>query len=264
MHPEARRCWRLVERLAESVAVVHRWTGLDAEDADGEYHVIPTLVACLDGVVRVERGRERVDLGPNEVLLIAGGVRHTHAPLRPGSAVFGQGFMASWSDVVIATASYHWTGRLAMQPSRTLMERALAADPGQPRAAAVQAVVREVLDESVDELRLAHPAVRAMLGVLWRRLHTGITADDLVLASGLGRSQAWAVFTAAYGVTPRQAIVQGRLWLAEQLVAEGLPVAEVARRCGFAGPDVFTRAWKRVHGTTPTGRQTGRKRSDDR
>ncbi len=246
-----RRLWRALEHLAAAPTRIERWLAADdpgPDDADdGEYHFTPTLVACLDGAVRLERRGRRCDLAPGEILLIDAGVRHRHAPLRRGAAAFGQGFMASWSDIALWTAQATWTGRLPLHPSRRLIDRAMA----DPAPSATSALLHEVLGGSVEALRFAHPAVDRMLRVLWRRVHLGITADDLVRASGLGRAQAWAVFTAAYGVTPRQAIVQGRLWLAERRLAAGDSVAETARRCGFSGPDVLTRAWTRTHGAPP-------------
>ena len=37
---------------------------------------------------------------------------------------------------------------------------------------------------------------RGKIMLLWSRFHTGLTVDELVPASGLSRSRAYAVFTA--------------------------------------------------------------------
>ena len=253
MDPVLRHWWRLLEDLPGHVTRVHRWTTPQRRPpAEGTFHAVPTLVCCLEGVVRARMGgRRALDLGAGEVLLIAGGVWHEHASLRPGSVWFGQGFMAAWSDVSIGTAGRTWSGKLPAEPSRQLMESALEAADEAGAVRGVKALVAQVLAESVTDLSLDRPALRAMVDQLWRRCHHGVTVDELVAASGLKRAQAYAVFTAGYGVTPRQAIATTRLWLAGSYLQSGLPVAEVARLAGYPSADTFSRCWRREYGKPP-------------
>ena len=253
MDPELRRWWRLIEGLPAALRQVHRWaTPQRRPPSSGTFHHVPTLIACLAGVVRVRRpGSPDLDLGVGDVVLIAPGVWHEHTTLKSGSIWFGQGFMAAWSDVSIGTAGRTWSGKLPAEPSRQLMESALEAADEAGAVRGVKALVAQVLAESVTDLSLDRPALRAMVDQLWRRCHHGVTVDELVAASGLKRAQAYAVFTAGYGVTPRQAIATTRLWLAGSYLQSGLPVAEVARLAGYPSADTFSRCWRREYGKPP-------------
>lgn len=254
MDPTLRHWWRLVEGLATGVTRVHRWTTPQRRPpSEGTFHAVPTLVACLEGVVRARLvgKKQPLDLLAGEVLLIAGGVWHEHSTVRPGSVWFGQGFMAAWSDVQMGNGQRMSGGKLPAEPSRRLMEDALAAPDEDSARRSVELLISQVLAESVTDLSLDRPALRAMVDMLWRRCHHGVTVDELVAASGLKRAQAYAVFTAGYGVTPKQAIATTRLWLAGSYLQSGLPVAEVARLAGYPSADTFSRCWRREYGKPP-------------
>ncbi len=194
---------------------------------------------------------QALDLQAGDVLLLAGGVWHEHAPLRPGSVVFGQGFMAAWSDVALSGGPRRWLGKLPTNPSRPLMEAALSATDEPTARRMVAGLVGQVLTESVTAIEWERPELVQMIDALWRRCHLGVTVEDLVAASGLRRAQAYAIFTRGFGVTPKQAIATARLWLAGSYLSAGIPVAEVARLAGYTSADTFTRCWKRTHGRTP-------------
>jgi AraC-like DNA-binding protein len=264
MDPIFRRWWRLIDDLPEHLGLVHRW--LDGPPPalmdDGHLHVTPTSIACLEGVVRIVTPDRSIDLRPGEVLVVGAGVWHRHEALRRGSVWFGQGFLPACSDVLIGDHQREWRGRLPSQPSRRLIEAALGADDDALRKARYAELVKQVLSETVDDLPFANPALQRMIARLWSNLHRGVTVEDLVHASGLSRAQAYRIFTEGYGVPPKDAIATARLWLAEGLLASGLPVAEVAQRSGFPSPDTFTRAWKRVHDQPPSRSQSGRGRHD--
>ena len=254
MDPVIRRWWRLLDDLPGRLHTVHRW--LDrrppAREDDGHLHVTPTTVVCLEGVLRVISPGRSIDLKPGEGLVIAAGVWHRHELLRPGSITFGQGFLPTCSDVLLGDHQRSWSGRLPFQPSSRLMMATQAEDDGPRRVARCVELVKQVLDESIDDLRFADPALKRMVDRLWSNLHRGVTVPDLVRASGLSRAQAYRVFAAGYGIPPKTAIATARLWLAEALLASGQSVADVAERCGFPSPDTFARAWKREHGTPPS------------
>jgi AraC-like DNA-binding protein len=254
MDPLFRRWWRLIDDLPGQLTRVHRWRDGAAPPllGDGHLHVTPTSVTCVEGVVRIVAPDRSIDLRPGEALLIAAGVWHRHEPLRAGSLWFGQGFLPACSDVLIGDQRREWRGRLPSQPSRRLMEKALAAQDDALRRERFIELVKQVLSESVDDLPFANPALQRMIARLWSNLHRGVTVDALVRASGLSRAQAYRMFTEGYGVAPKIAITTGRLWLAEGLLASGLSMAEVADRCGFPNPATFTRAWKRAYGAPPS------------
>jgi len=257
MDAESRRCWRLLEALPARLGPVRRWFARprDRAIADGQLHAVPTMIIALAGVVRVQRHGERLGLRAGEALLLAPGVWHRHEAMRPGSVWFGQGFLGTWSDIALGGGGRDWYGKLPSQPSRRLLDAALAAADADRCRGLVLDLLRQVLAESVDDQTFGHPAMMAMLTTMWSRLHAGARVEDLVRASGLSRAQAYRVFAAGYGMPPREALATNRLWLAQGLLGAGLPVAEVARRCGYPSAGTFTRAWKRAHGRPP-GRMT--------
>ena len=247
MDPTQRRWWRLLDDLPGQLGEVHRWTGFDAlpETGDGGLHAVPTSVVCLSGVVRICRRGEQRDLHAGEALIIAGGVWHRHEALRRGAVIFAQGFLPTWSDVLLRDETRSWSGRLPSQPSRNLMTAALAAvDPGQRRRLFGD-LVAQVLAESVTDLAFAHPGLRRMVDRLWSGLHRGVTVAQILTASGLSRAQAYRLFTSGYGLPPKRALEQSRLWLAGSLLAAGHARGEAARGSGFTSADSLRRAQRR-------------------
>jgi AraC-like DNA-binding protein len=256
MDARQRRWWQLLDSLPGRLGGITCWSdvGLPPAGADFGFHAVPTLVVCLAGVLRVSHPDARIDLGPGDALLLAAGVWHRHEPLRPGAVWFGQGFLPALSDVALGDRDAEWRGRLPLQPSRRLMDQAVAARDGATTRAVLGELIDQVLAESVDALDFGAPPVQRMVQALWHRLHLGVDVADLVRASGLSRSRAYELFARGYGVTPKVAIAATRLSLAASLLAAGLPVAEVARRCGYASADTFARCWRREHGKSPSRR----------
>lgn len=249
MNPSLRHAWRLLEELPENITLIHRWlTPRYILQREGTMHAIPTLVACLQGVVRMRRiDGPILDLHPGEMLLIAPGVWHEHCPIRHDSIWFGQGFMAVWSDIVIAGQEVDWIGRIPTEPSLTLMGQALMVPEDSAAKELIHGNLRVILSESVEALDLKRPELRAMIERLWTCCDTGIRVEDLVLASGLSRAQAYNIFKRGYGVTPKQAIESMRLWLAGSYIDSGMSAAEAALQTGYTSADSFRRAWKRKH-----------------
>jgi len=63
-------------------------------------------------------------------------------------------------------------------------------------------------------------------------------------------------FRAGAGRTPARALVAIRMERARALLAHGERVLDVALELGFGSGSAFARAWRRHHGTAPTGRAT--------
>ena len=53
------------------------------------------------------------------------------------------------------------------------------------------------------------------------------------------------------GLTPHAYQLQRRVALARRLIAQGLPLAEVAAACGFADQSHMTRQFVRKYGVSP-------------
>jgi AraC-like DNA-binding protein len=254
MDPSVRRWWRHLDDLPHNLTQVTSWTYGPPPPlpGDGHLHVAPTVVACLDGVVRVVSPNRSLDLVAGQALIIGAGVWHRHEPVRRGSVWFGLGFLPAFSEVMIADHEREWHGRLPSDPCRHLMDAVLAATVEGERETAFRALMNQVLAESVEDLQLTNPALERMVARLAANLHRGVGVKDLVRASGLSRAQAYRVFSDGYGVPLKDAIETSRLWLAEALLSQGMSIADVAERSGWPSPDTFARAWKRHHGTPPS------------
>jgi AraC-like DNA-binding protein len=249
LDPRERRWARLLEALPDHLGPVTRWQAGPEPRGEGHLHHVPTLAVCLAGVLRISRPGTRLDLAPGAALLLAPGVWHQHAPLRRGAIAFNLGFLPAACDLAFGDDQGWRTGCVPLHPARRICARALS-EPD-PRTA-VRDLLVAVLAEDIRPVGLfVHPAMGRMLGTFWRRLHLGVGAADLVRASGLGPSRAFAIFKEAYGLTPHQALGRARLELAAGLLAAGVGVGETARRCGYPDRRAFTRAWRTVHGTPP-------------
>jgi AraC-like DNA-binding protein len=81
-----------------------------------------------------------------------------------------------------------------------------------------------------------------------------LTLADLAAAAGVSRQHLLKLFRQHRGCTPTQSLYERRLSAAtEQLSHTGLPIREIAARCGFANEFHFSRKFKQVHGQSPRG-----------
>jgi hypothetical protein len=253
--------WLSLHRVGGAIRSVRLWRARDGGDAQtlrGHQHVVPTLVLCLQGVARVI-GARTCDLRPGEALAIAPGCWHEHVALRPGSLVFSLGFMAARCDIMLADHRESSWGTVKEQPFRLWMDRIMAGSDAEAARAGVASICAQIFAERASPVHWLHPAVQRMATTLWWRLHTPITAADIVRAAavgpdGIGHSRAYELFTAFFGATPKQELLRQRLALARQLLDEGAAISEAAARSGFTARASFTRAWRRAHGAPPSVR----------
>lgn len=80
------------------------------------------------------------------------------------------------------------------------------------------------------------------------RLDLGMLARE----TGVGRHQVIRDFQRVLHLTPGDYLGAVRLERAKGLIARGLPLAEVAHMAGFSDQSHFARAFRRVHGFTPS------------
>ena len=78
-----------------------------------------------------------------------------------------------------------------------------------------------------------------------------ISLLDLAHETGLSRFQVLRGFARATGLTPHAYQVQRRVALARRLIAQGMPLADVAAACGFADQSHMTRQFVRKYGVSP-------------
>lgn len=122
--------------------------------------------------------------------------------------------------------------------------------------AAIAQIQRELsLMADGKKARIVGPdAQRRLNDARWLLEQTG--ADALSIAEIAARVD-WSVdylgymARTAWGVSPRALQSEARLRQARQLLGEGVPVAEVARQCGFADTSHLARAFRKDSGLTP-------------
>lgn len=243
--------WAQVRGLGASLRSVTVLAEAPPTDG-GEVHIVPTLVAALAGVVRIQTSRTKVDLHPGEAALIPPGVSHEHAPLKPGAASLAQGFLLGRSDVELSTATGQTWFTISDRPARSCLEAAL----GQ-RGRAQVALVREALGGLAGRGLIPVPpmpaAVRRMWMYLRRRRLEPIEASDCIRASGLGQTQAHEVFKAYFGETPLQMLQRHRLDYACHLLRLGRSVTEAAVWAGFSSRRHLTAVFTARMGVSPRG-----------
>jgi AraC-like DNA-binding protein len=216
----------------------------------GESHTVPTLVACLQGVVRVESGGRPFDLQAGEAVLIAPGAWHRHAPLKGGSASLGQGFMLGRSDMELSVPGQAWWLAIPEQPSRDLLTRACAAG-ARERLALVRGALAGLGEESARPVTPMPEAVQRMWLYLRRERLAPIRAADVLRASGLGPTRAHVLFSGYFAETPHRMLTRHRLEYACHLLATGGEVGAVAARCGFRSRRQFTAAFRTAFAVSP-------------
>jgi len=236
--PEAVAWWRLLEGVGARLGRVHRCTAADhppwRNAGAQEQHHTATLVLCLGGTSRVLHARGRLDLLANDAVLIEAGAWHGHAPMRAGALAFGQGVMAGRSDWILHDHRLQIISSVPEQPSWRGLESAVA-EPDEVRRREMlrRHLAGLVLEHSVP-ISSAHPAYAPMELALWNHLHRPDAVTAMVRASGLSRAQAYRVFTACAGVGPAAAVRRERIALVKRLLAERIPAAAAAARCGFS------------------------------
>ncbi len=255
--PRALHLWRLAEALAGQAGPVRVLRARDApawpqqsgrwDEAAPHQHAVPTLVACLAGVVRIETRRERIDLQAGASCVVAPAAWHAHTPVRRGSVAYGQGLVFGRSDILLSDHLGGIAVQIPAAPAEALLRRLLIT----PDPALVANLVTAVV--SVPAHAYApHPAVSRMAHRLWAGLADGSTASEVLAASGLGERQAHRLFIDWFGTTPKQALLGQRLALAGALLAEGSTITAASTASGFGDRPALTRAWRRAHGRPPS------------
>lgn len=92
----------------------------------------------------------------------------------------------------------------------------------------------------------------ALLQFVHRNLSQDITVAQLCKVTGMSKSQLYREFTTAFGISPKQFILNERITQARLLLQqEGISVKEACYASGFSDPNYFVRAFKKIVGVTP-------------
>ena len=107
---------------------------------------------------------------------------------------------------------------------------------------------------SAKPLTPGEPRIRQILGYLEEHIAEDLTIDQLANRFFLSKYHMMRLFRAETGISIHQYITQKRLLLARSYLASGMCATESCYRSGFGSYSSFTRACKKLLGTTPTGR----------
>lgn len=254
--PDLRQALRLLDACPERLGrVMAPSTPTDLlrgpPEGSSLFHSIPVVQVCLAGTLRFRFRRQICDLAPGDAIVIPAATWYAvSAGRHHRTFLVGFGWLGDRADLWIEGPTLSiWAG-MPLEPARRLIRQAAAAADG-ARLAPVRDLLRTVAADDLHGMRSILPAIERMLDVVLRRLHLGSTAADLVRASGLGRSQAYNIFTAFYGLSPRQALELRRLELAGALLSAGHGVSQAAAACGWRNRETFSRTWTRRHGRPP-------------
>lgn len=101
--------------------------------------------------------------------------------------------------------------------------------------------------------------VRAAVAMMRSRLADPITLADIAGEVHLSVYHFVRVFQKATGVPPHRFLTRLRIEEAKRLLrATELPIAQIAQRCGFAGPGALSAAFLRHTGVRPSGYRNSR------
>jgi transcriptional regulator GlxA family with amidase domain len=98
-----------------------------------------------------------------------------------------------------------------------------------------------------------HGLVRRVADHVASHLDADLTTTTLAAMAGVSTRHLTRLFVEDVGQTPGRYVRQARTEAAAQLLASSrLPVARVARRCGFGSPETLRQAFIARYGTTPS------------
>ncbi|MCO7593894.1 MULTISPECIES: AraC family transcriptional regulator [Pseudomonas] len=95
------------------------------------------------------------------------------------------------------------------------------------------------------------PALRGLIERIQVDSQADLSLARLAELAGLGRYQLIRAFRAATGMTPHAYLLNARINRARELLRQGLALADVAYRLGFADQSHFQRVFKAHAGVTP-------------
>jgi AraC-like DNA-binding protein len=247
--------WLLLREMPTRLRSVTVWKPGEhparLDDKDYHQHHTVTLVLCLSGVLRIEGGTV-FDLKANEALLIQAGTWHRHHPIRPGSVMFGVGYMIGRCDFGLLDHVDTLHGAVPGQPLRQMLEAAALHHDPQTRVGLLGDAIRAITQEKTTALSTPHNAMLDMEYALWFNLHHERVKELIIKASGLSRTHAYRLALEHWGCGIAERIRSARLELARELLGHGLGIGESARRCGFANRHSFSRSFQSHFGIPPS------------
>lgn len=254
--PQTIAWWTRLVEVGQRLGRVHRWTaaehGPSPSSMELQQHATDTLVVCLSGTARIEGARCRLDLSVGDALVLRPGAWHHHANLRPGALMYQQGIFAGYSDFLFASPDMLMFANWPEQPSQRLLCAIGTAETESDRRRHLHTLIDHLRTESASSTSGIHPATTAMELAMWHNLHRPDCLARVLAASRLGQAQAYRLFRIRWKCGIASAIRQSRLRLAHELLSNGMTVDDVANRIGIRDRSVFSRAFRKQWGGSPS------------
>lgn len=244
--------------------------GVEAVAAD-THHSFPRHTHGQFGIGIIERGGQKsfsgrgmVEAGAGDVITVNPAEVHDGTPIGDAGRAWRMLYLDA--DVVAdLAADVHASPPGSAEFSRPVMHDAQMARRvrllfAQMTAPHGDALLREQLllsvladalharphraDDAPDAIRLARSRIDDDPAA-------AVSLHDLACETGLSRFQVLRGFARVTGLTPHAYQLQRRVALARRLIAQGLPLADVAAACGFADQSHMTRQFVRKYGVSP-------------
>jgi AraC family transcriptional regulator len=97
-----------------------------------------------------------------------------------------------------------------------------------------------------------HGRLERAAALLRRTFHRRPRLQDLAAAAGMSRFHFHRRFKQHFGETPLRMTARLQIELAKRLIRGGVPMSEVASRCGFSHQAHFSARFKQVTGLSPS------------
>jgi transcriptional regulator GlxA family with amidase domain len=98
---------------------------------------------------------------------------------------------------------------------------------------------------------------REAIAVMETRYADDIQVDDVAREIATSRRQLQRVFLEVGGTTFREHLTRIRMTRAAEMLDSPLAIRDIAHRVGYRQPAQFAKAFRRVHGITPSAYRNG-------
>jgi transcriptional regulator GlxA family with amidase domain len=110
-------------------------------------------------------------------------------------------------------------------------------------------VSRRARESTVESRALLY---QEAVAVMRQRYGEDIQVDDVARQIATSRRQLQRVFEEIGGTTFREQLTRVRMARAAEMLASPIPIRDIAHRVGYRQPAQFAKAFRRVHGVTPS------------
>lgn len=114
---------------------------------------------------------------------------------------------------------------------------------------------RDLGQQEMEEQReISDERIKRMLGYMEGHLSENLSVEHLSEKFYISKFHMMRLFKKETGQSVYEYLMERRLFLARELIRQGIPATESCFRAGFGSYSSFTRAYGKRFGTTPTGR----------